>query len=105
MAALFSSDRRSGGNRAFRKFIDHAFSRFDIRLHGLQCEHVIAELLSSLLQRIWVTAGDYHPRTPPTCELLFASTSTRVFFSAEEMEGNVWFVADHPAVVARWNVK
>jgi hypothetical protein len=28
-----------------------------------------------------------------------------VFFSAEEMEGNVWFAADDPAVVARWNVK
>ena len=32
-------------------------------------------------------------------------TSMRVFFSAEEMEGNVWFVPDDPAVVARWNVK
>jgi hypothetical protein len=31
--------------------------------------------------------------------------SMRVFFSAEEMKGNVFFVPDDPAVMPRWNVK
>ena len=31
--------------------------------------------------------------------------STSVFFSAEEMKGNVFFVPDDPAVMPRWNVK
>jgi hypothetical protein len=46
----------------FNEFINRAFSRFDIRYIGLQCEQVIAERLGSRLQGLWVTAGDCHPR-------------------------------------------
>jgi hypothetical protein len=45
----------------FSDCIDGAFSRFDIRYIGRQCEHMITELLGSRLQCLRITAGDCHP--------------------------------------------